>query len=108
MTPRLPKALASLGFNRIASLLSARARSLSPLLYINNTSVVEADSVLGIESNALVVIGNGSVIVAFSHISETPAAKGVSVVGIQSDRLTVICNGSIGVAFFRISDAAVG
>src|SRR5215468_4007683 len=81
--PRLAKAIASLGLNRIASLKSAMARSFSPFLIY-------------------------SFVLAFSHISETPAAKGVSVVGIQSDRLTVIRKGSVVIPSFRINDATVG
>ena len=37
--------------------------------------------------DSLAVIGNGSVVVAFSAISDAPVVKGASVVGIQSDRL---------------------
>src|SRR5467141_621078 len=63
---------------------------------------------LRLESNGLVVIGNGSVLVAFFPISDAPVVKGHSVVGIQSDLLGVVRNGSVEVAFAPISGTPVG
>src|SRR5262249_13578024 len=60
-----------------------------------------------IESNGLVVIGNGSVVVAFARISVAPVVEGFDVIGIQPDRLVVIGNGSVVVTFFPISEAPV-
>jgi hypothetical protein len=64
---------------------------------------MKGDSAPGIETNDLVEIGNGSIVLAFARIRVAPVAKGESVAGVQSYRLIVIGNGSIVVAFARIS-----
>jgi hypothetical protein len=63
-------------------------------------------SVLGIESDRLIVISKGSVVVALVCISDAPVAEGESTLGVKSDRLVVIGEGSVMIAFVRISVAS--
>ena len=74
---------------------------------INDATVAKGESTLGIESNRLVIIRDGSVYVAFVSISDAPVPKGVSAFGIELDRLVKIGDGSVYVAFVCISDAPV-
>ena len=65
----------------------------------------KARALLGSSSNRLVVISDGSVVVAFVSISIAPAPKGETAFGIEPDRLGKIGDGLVIVAFVRISDA---
>ena len=56
--------------------------------------------------DGLVVIGNGSVAVAFSFINDATVYKGHSVLGIEANSLVAIGNGSVVVALVPISNAA--
>jgi hypothetical protein len=58
----------------------------------------------GIQSDRLVEIGNGSVVVTFTRITGAPIVKGGSAIRIESNRLVEIGNGSVVVAFVRITD----
>jgi hypothetical protein len=69
---------------------------------LRSSSIAKDESIIGIKSDRLVVIGDGSAVVALVRISDAPVVKGQSVVGIQSNRLAEIGNGSILVAFIRI------
>src|SRR5262245_66261655 len=82
------------------------ARSLSPF-FISIASVEKGHGVVGIQSDHLGVIGNGSVVVTFFRIGIAPVVKGHNVVGIQPNGLGVIGNGSVVLAFFRIIEAPV-
>jgi hypothetical protein len=61
--------------------------------HIKEAPIVKGGSILGIESNGLGGIGNGSVVITFFKIISGPLEKGVSVLGIESNGLGVIGNG---------------
>src|SRR5262245_24796242 len=82
------------------------ARSLSPF-FISIGPVEKGHGVVGIQSDHLGVIGNGSVVVTFFRIGIAPVVKGHNVVGIQPDGLAVIRQGPVVLAFFRIIEAPV-
>src|SRR5215813_988185 len=58
-----------------------------------------------IESNGLVVIGNGSVVVAFFRISDAPVVKSASDLRIESNGLAVGCDSPVIGAVVGICDA---
>src|SRR5262249_14444171 len=66
----------------------------------------KGESVIRIESNRLVEIGNCSIVVAFFPISGASVGKGESVLRIESNRLIEIRDGSVIVTFFPISEAS--
>ena len=59
------------------------------------TPIPKGEGALRIESDRLVKIGNGSIIVAFVRIEDASVPKGVSTLGIDSDRLVKIGEGSV-------------
>ena len=74
-------------------------------IQFRSSSSAKSESIVGIESNRLVVISDGSVVVAFVPISIAPVPKGETAFGIEPDRLVKIGDGLVIVAFVCISDA---
>src|SRR5262249_26778565 len=69
------------------------ARSLSPLFCISDAPVSKGECTLGIESDRLVVIRDGPVVVVFVRISVAPAFEGDCACRIESDGLVVSGDG---------------
>ena len=72
-----------------------------------NSAIAEGARIVSIQSDRLVEIGDGSVVVAFSPISLAPDGEGVGGLWIELDRLAEIGDGSVEVAFSQISEAPV-
>ena len=76
---------------------SARGRVQSPgfrdigtaahvvVIPFRSSSIAKSKSIVGVKSNRLVVIGDGSIVVAFIHISVTPVLEGEGAFGIESN-----------------------
>src|SRR5262245_16329617 len=60
---------------------------------VTDAPVAKSKSALGIESNRLIVISDGSLIVAFFCISVAPLCEGGSVCRVESNRLAVSGDG---------------
>ena len=98
---------------------SARGRVQSPgfrdigtaahvvVIPFRSSSIAKSRSIVGVKSNRLVVIGDGSIVVAFIHISVTPVLEGEGAFGIESNCRVEIGNGSLIVAFVCMYDASV-
>ena len=98
---------------------SARGRVQSPgfrdigtaahvaVIPFRSSSMAKRKSIVGVKSNRLVVIGDGSIVVAFIHISVTPVLEGEGAFGIESNCRVKIGNGSLIIAFVCIYDASV-
>jgi hypothetical protein len=72
-----------------------------------SSSFAKSQSIVGVKSNHLVVISDGSIVVAFIQVSVTPIPVRESAFGIESDRLVKIGNGSFVITFVRIDDPSV-
>src|SRR5689334_3989819 len=72
-----------------------------------SSSIAKSKSIVGVKSNRLTVISDGSIVVAFIHISVTPVLEGEGAFGIESNCRVKIGNGSLIIAFVCIYDASV-
>ena len=72
-----------------------------------SSSIAKSKGIVGVKSNCLVVISDGSFVVAFIHISVTPVLEGEGAFGIESNCRVKIGNGSLIVALVCINDASV-
>jgi hypothetical protein len=67
-----------------------------------SSSIAKSESIVGVKSNRLVVISDGSFVVAFIHVSVTPVLEGEGAFGIEPNCRVKIGDGSIIVAFVCI------
>src|SRR6516164_1200807 len=72
-----------------------------------SSSFAKSQSIVGVKSNHLVVISDGSIVVTFIHESVTPIPVRESAFGIESDCLAKIGDSFFIIAFVRIDDASV-
>src|SRR6516165_6092903 len=72
-----------------------------------SSSITKSESIVGVKSNRLVVISEGSFVVAFTQISVTPVLEREGAFGIESDCLAKIGDSFFIIAFVRIYDASV-
>ena len=72
-----------------------------------SSSIAKSESIVGVKSNRLVVISDGSFVVTFIHVSVTPVLEGEGAFGIEPNCRVKIGDGSIIVAFVCIYDASV-
>ena len=74
---------------------------------ISVAPVPKGDGAFGIESDRLVKIGDGPVIIALVRINLASVPKGVCTLGVESDRCVKIGEGPRVIAFVCVSDAPV-
>src|SRR6516225_240848 len=72
-----------------------------------SSSIAKSKGIVGVKSNCLVVISDGSFVVAFVCINDASVPKGVGALGFESNRLVKIGKRSVVGAFACINDASV-
>jgi hypothetical protein len=76
-------------------------------LLVGKPTAAVGHSVVGLELDRLVVIGNGAVRITFAAVGGPATAVGLGVVGLELDRLVAIGDDAIVVTFAEVGDPTV-